>query len=116
MKSSAPNDVVHDYTTRLCWNLAIALEEMTGLPVWVVIAQNGKEVHAFVFDEDTSTAYDIRGELSISEVIRGPWDPNGYVGETIAEWDRDSGTSKRAIAKAKTVAKLYLTEVIGDYT
>ncbi len=112
MKSSAPRDVIHEYTNGLCWRLAAALQELTGLPVWVVLSDN-IEVHAFVFDEDTSTAYDIRGELSESEVIRGPWDGD-FDGETIAEWVDDLGVTKRDIAKAKTVAKRYLSEVIGD--
>jgi len=97
-------DIIHLYTTGLCWNLAFAMRELTGLPVWVVCEANGSEVHAFVFDENTSTAYDIRGPLSIAEVIEGPWEN----GKTIALWTGNVSVTKRGAAKAKTIAKRYL--------
>lgn len=113
MKASAPRDVIHEYTDGLCWNLAVALRELTGLPVWAVFDTSGGEIHAFVFDEDTLTAYDIRGSLSIPEVIQGPW----RTGRTISAFDTTQvSTTKQNVAKAKTVAKRYLSEVIGDYT
>lgn len=98
------NDIIHLYTTGLCWDLAFAMKELTGLPVWIVCEADGSEVHAFVFNEDTSTAYDIRGSLSIAEVIEGPWEN----GKTIAPWTRTVSVRKHDVAKAKTIAKRYL--------
>lgn len=80
------------------------MQELTGLPVWVVCEDDGSEVHAFVFDESISTAYDIRGPLSVAEVIEGPWEN----GKTIAPWTRNISVTKRNVAKAKTIAKRYL--------
>ena len=97
-------DTIHLYLTGLCWNLAVAMRELTGFPVWVVYDVDQIEVHAFVFDECTSTAYDIRGALSITEVIKGPW----KTGKTIAPWSQKIGVTKRDVSKAKTVAKRYL--------
>lgn len=103
-----PSDVIYLYTNGLCWSLAVALHEMTDLPVWVVREADGSEVHAFVFDENTSVAYDIRGRLSVSGVISGPWEN----GKTISPWTRKIGATKCNIAKAKTVAKRY---VMGQF-
>ncbi len=97
-------DIIHLYTTALCWNLAFAMQELTGLPVWVVRDIYDAEVHAFVFDENTSVAYDIRGALSVAEVIEGPWEN----GKTIALWTGNVSVTKRGVAKAKTIAKRYL--------
>jgi len=106
---SAPRDIIHEYTDGLCWNLAVALQELTGLPVWAVYEANGCEVHGFVFDETTNTAYDIRGALSISEVIKGPW----KTGKTIGPFDVTRvSVTKRNIRKAKTVATRYLNETL----
>ena len=101
---STPSDIIHLYTDGLCWNLAVALHEMTGLPVWVVCEEDGSECHAFVFNKSTSTAYDIRGSLSISEVINGPWKD----GKTIRPWTRNISVTKRNVAKAKIIAEQYV--------
>lgn len=104
MKS--PKNIIDLYTNGLCWNLAFAMKELTGLPVWIVCDADGTEVHAFVFNESISTAYDIRGSLSISEVIKGPW----KVGKTIAPWTGNVSVTKRNVAKARTVANRYVIE------
>lgn len=104
---SAPRDIIHQYTDGLCWNLASALHELTGLPVWAVFDSDGCEVHGFVFDKSTSTAYDIRGALTIPEVIQGPW----KIGKTISPFDLTQvSVTKRNASKAKTIAKRYLNE------
>lgn len=106
---SAPHDIIHQYTDGLCWNLAVALQELTGLPVWAVFEADGCEVHGFVFDESTSTAYDIRGALTISQVIQGPW----KTGKTIGPFDITRvSVTKRNATKAKTIAKRYLNNLL----
>ena len=73
------------------------MQELTGLPVWIVCDDSGAEVHAFVFDESTSTAYDIRGALFVSEIIDGPW----KTGKTIAPWTRKVSVTKKISQKQK---------------
>lgn len=84
--------------------MAVALSELVHLPIWVVYDKSGCEVHAFVFDQSTSIAYDIRGSLTISEVIAGPW----RCGHSIGPWNRKLGVTKKDIKKARTVAKKYV--------
>lgn len=105
-----PKDIIYRYTNGLCWDLAVALREITGLPVWAVFDGDGCEVHVFVFDENTSTAYDIRGKLSISKVISGPW----RTGKSIGLWTREISRTKRDVAKAKTIANRYVMRVFSE--